>query len=107
MIHTKMLNADMMRKYKTWCQHDYHHRWHGCWVAYPYPIDGCVLVRLKDYNQQGMQYNCFINCKVDEYWTAAAPWLLNGNNNGPLLLANQRNNVKTKSSEICLYQVIL
>jgi len=67
----------MTGKYKTWCQHDYHQKWRGCWVAYPYPMDeqGHTLVGPKEHNEQGRFYNCFINCIVDEYQKSAAVML--------------------------------
>jgi hypothetical protein len=64
MVHTKTLGADMTGGYKQRCRHDHQKKWQACWVAYPYPDDA----NAKAYDEQGMEFNCQINKRVDQFW---------------------------------------
>lgn len=64
MVHTKTLGADSTGGYKKRCRHDHDKKWQPCWVAYPYPEGENV----ETHNADGMQYNCQINKRVDEFW---------------------------------------
>ena len=69
MIHTKSLKADMTARYKTRCRHDWQKKWQGCWVAVPYPSNvSATDVHKPEYDIDGMEYNCYINERVDNYW---------------------------------------
>jgi hypothetical protein len=66
MIHTKTLKRDMTSGYAEKCRFDWGRKWMGCMVAYPWPNN---VTRKKDaHNADGMEYNCFINENVDNYW---------------------------------------
>jgi hypothetical protein len=68
MIHTKHLSAEMTDNYKNRCRFDYEKKWQGCWVAFPWPeSNGSRIVKVT-HNDDGMEYNCWINKKVDEFW---------------------------------------
>lgn len=74
MVHTKTILKDMTKGYKKQCHKDYKKKWQGCWVAVPWPSnDKKDISKLKqnkqEYNPQSeLDYNCFINKKVDSYW---------------------------------------
>jgi hypothetical protein len=67
MVHTKSLGTDMTADYKKRCRYDYAKKWHGCWVAYPWP-SGSDTHEKNAHDENGMEYNCHINQRVDEYW---------------------------------------
>lgn len=64
MVHTKILKRDMTSGFKSRCRFDYEKKWQGCWVAYPWPNPKTTAT----FNEEGMEFNCYINQKVDEYW---------------------------------------
>jgi hypothetical protein len=66
MVHTKTIKRDMTSAYDKKCRFDWSRKWMGCWVAYPWPNN---TARKKDaHDADGMEYNCFINESVDNYW---------------------------------------
>jgi hypothetical protein len=65
MVHTKTIQKDMTNKYETKCRNDYEKKWQGCWVANPWPEAKTQEVKE---DADGMEYNCFINQKVEDYW---------------------------------------
>lgn len=65
MVHTKTTPKDMTNFYEKKCRNDYGKKWQGCWVAYPWPNDKKQDV-VED--ADGMEYNCFINRKVENEW---------------------------------------
>jgi hypothetical protein len=67
MVHTKSIQKDLTAGYKTHCRLDYPKKWQGCWVAYPWP-DGVESKDKDAQDEDGMQYNCYINKKVDDFW---------------------------------------
>lgn len=64
MVHTKTIMRDMTISYKSHCRHDYEKKWKGCWVAYPFPSSR----DRSGYDADGMDYNCYINERVEKYW---------------------------------------
>lgn len=66
MVHTKSLQRDMTAGYKSTCRFDYAKKWQGCWVAYPWP-EGLKQTK-EAHDKDGMEYNCYINQKVDDVW---------------------------------------
>ena len=65
LVHTKSIPKDMTNFYNTRCRNDYGKKWQGCWVGYPWPND--VKGKIVE-DENGMEYNCFINRKVEDYW---------------------------------------
>jgi hypothetical protein len=65
LIHAKTIKKDMTPMYEKRCRSDYEKKWQGCWVAVPWPND---KEEKPNEDANGMEYNCFINRKVDEYW---------------------------------------
>eukprot|EP00977_Amphora_coffeiformis_P000824 scaffold175_cov177-Amphora_coffeaeformis.AAC.26 len=65
LVHTKTVPRDMTNFYETRCRNDYEKKWQGCWVAYPWPND---RKQAKVENADGMDFNCFINRKVESVW---------------------------------------
>jgi hypothetical protein len=68
MVHAKSLGRDMTADYKERCRNDYKKKWQGCWVAYPWPSVYNNTKEKTAYNEDGMDYNCHINSRVEEYW---------------------------------------
>lgn len=64
MIHSKSIKKDMTNGYQTRCRFDYEKKWQGCWVGVPHPKEPTE----HEYDEDGLEYNCFINEKVDNYW---------------------------------------
>jgi hypothetical protein len=64
MIHAKA--GDTSRNYKISCRFDYEKKWKGCMVGYPWPSDNNI--NKATYDENGMDYNCFVNTKVEQYW---------------------------------------
>jgi hypothetical protein len=64
MVHAKSLGKDMTHSYKSRCRYDYAKKWQGCWVAYPWPVNKTTVA----HDDEGMEYNCHINDKVENYW---------------------------------------
>jgi hypothetical protein len=67
MVHTKSLGRDMTHSYKSRCRYDYAKKWQGCWVAYPWPKGADTSVK-NAHDDEGMEYNCHVNYKVEDYW---------------------------------------
>jgi len=65
LVHTKTIVKDMTNFYDLRCRNDYEKKWQGCWVAYPWPNDKKQAIVE---NEDGMEYNCFINRKVENVW---------------------------------------
>jgi hypothetical protein len=66
MVHTKTIKKAMTSGYDKKCRFDFSRKWKGCWVGYPWPN---ITARIKDaHDAGGMEYNCFINESVDNYW---------------------------------------
>jgi hypothetical protein len=67
MVHTKSVDEGMTNNYKKFCRYDYEKKWRGCHVAFPFPknTDGNLD---KPHNVDGMEYNCHINEKVEQFW---------------------------------------
>ena len=69
MVHTKSLERDMTARYETRCRHDWDKKWQGCWVAFPFPPNVTNSDTLeKNYGADGMEYNCYINDRVENHW---------------------------------------
>lgn len=65
LVHTKTITKDMTNFYQTRCRNDYGKKWQGCHVAFPWP-NGKKQEPVED--ADGMEYNCFINPVVENYW---------------------------------------
>jgi hypothetical protein len=66
MVHTKTIKRDMTNNYAKGCRFDNKKKWKGCWVAYPWP--NSTAGEKDAHDADGMEYNCFINENVDNYW---------------------------------------
>jgi hypothetical protein len=65
MVHTKTLGSDMTSNYLDTCRYNYTKKWQGCWVAYPWPD---TTQQEEKHDENGMEYNCYINQQVDDNW---------------------------------------
>jgi hypothetical protein len=65
MVHTKGADSTLTRNYKKRCNYQFDLKWRGCYVGFPWPNDTDVPGA---HDEEGMEYNCFINRKVENYW---------------------------------------
>ena len=65
MVHTKSIDREMTYNYDAGCKHNRTKGWKPCWVAYPWPIDS---TNNDKFDQNDMEYNCYVNQKVEDYW---------------------------------------
>jgi hypothetical protein len=67
MVHTKSINAEATNRFKKRCRYDATKKFEECWVASPWP--GGEQSSTVTYDQAtGLNYNCFVNTKVEDYW---------------------------------------
>jgi hypothetical protein len=74
MIHTKGIDSTLSANWKKRCRGDFKKKWLGCQVGFPWPNNTKVLVvegeggGAHHDDENGMEYNCFLNNKVEDYW---------------------------------------
>lgn len=69
MVHAKTTESIMTRNYKTKCRFDFEKKWQGCYVAVPWPANMTSSSKEDDaHDENGLQYNCWINKRVDDYY---------------------------------------
>jgi hypothetical protein len=69
MVHTKSLGREMTFNFNTTCRYDREKKWQQCWVAYPWPVAlNNSVMKEETHDENGMEYNCFINQKVEKFW---------------------------------------
>ena len=69
MIDTKTL--DFGQTGVNRCRVDSKRKWLGCFIGFPWPNNTKVEEEedaARRYDENGMQYNCFVNDKVENYW---------------------------------------
>jgi hypothetical protein len=65
MIHAKTADAKLTSNYENRCHFEFEMKGRGCYVGYPWPNDTEVP---GTHDETGMEYNCFRNRKVENYW---------------------------------------
>jgi hypothetical protein len=70
MIHTKRLDFGQTMAWRNRCRMDSKRKWLGCFIGFPWPNNTKVEEeeRVARYDENGMEYNCFVNDKVENYW---------------------------------------
>ncbi|KAL7560301.1 hypothetical protein ACA910_005203 [Epithemia clementina (nom. ined.)] len=89
MVHTKTVKLDQTKSYLTRCLHNYTRKWQGCFVGYPWPQHILEQQQQEEPShyahstkkkkkpppkeqtydpQTGMEYNCFMNTRLETYW---------------------------------------
>jgi hypothetical protein len=82
MVHAKETDAKLTRNYRKRCHHEFDSKWRGCYVGYAWPSNSTSPITNDEqddgglevpnlpalYNEDGMEYNCFVNDKVEHYW---------------------------------------
>ena len=70
MVHAKTTESITTKGYQTRCRFDYEKKWLGCYVAVPWPsnITSNKVTEEDANDENGMQYNCWINKRVDDYF---------------------------------------
>lgn len=67
MLHTKTTTPEQTTRWKRRCHYQFEKKWRGCYVGFPWPNG----VEDKENNHQpedGMEYNCFINQRINNFW---------------------------------------
>lgn len=65
MIHTKLTDEKLTHNYRKRCHFEFDKKWRGCYVGFGWPNDTEVPGA---HDADGMEYNCFANRKVENYW---------------------------------------
>jgi hypothetical protein len=68
MVHTKSLGREMTFNFNTTCRFDREKKWQPCWVAFPWPDEQRSTETNETHDEDGMEYNCYINQRVENYW---------------------------------------
>jgi hypothetical protein len=73
MIHTKGADEKLTDNYQNRCHFEFDKKWRGCYVGFPWPND---TEAPGAHDENGMEYNCFINRRVENYWLPRLRYLL-------------------------------
>jgi hypothetical protein len=65
MIHAKRTDEKLTHNYRKRCNFDSDKKWRGCFVGFGWPNETEVPGA---HDADGMEYNCFTNRKVENYW---------------------------------------
>jgi hypothetical protein len=68
MIHTKDIDFSSTKSWKSRCRGDFKKKWQGCNVGIPWPNNTKVVEGGAHDDGNGIEYNCFLNNKVEDYW---------------------------------------
>lgn len=67
MVHTKSIDAGATNHFQKSCRYDTQKKWQECRVAVPWPNGTIDAVQTYD-EDSGLNYNCLVNAKVEDYW---------------------------------------
>ena len=65
MIHAKTTDWILSSNYRSRCHYQFEKKWRGCFVGFPWPNNTMITGA---HDADGMEYNCFVNYKVRDYW---------------------------------------
>lgn len=68
MVHAKTTESVTTRGFSKKCRYDYEKKWQGCFVAYPWPSNSTNTNEKNAHDKDGMEYNCWINDRVEDYY---------------------------------------
>ena len=63
MIHSKAVARQDTAAWEKNCRHG-EHGFDQCRIGFPWPEDGSN----RTYDDEGWEYNCYVNPKVESYW---------------------------------------
>jgi len=66
MLHTKTTQKEQTARWAQRCHYQFEKKWRGCSVGFAWPNNTEDLAN--DHNKDGMQYNCFTNDNIENYW---------------------------------------
>jgi hypothetical protein len=68
MLHAKKTTTkEQTCKWQDRCHYQFKKKWRGCYVGFPWP-KGKEDMTNNHRREDGMEYNCFRNERIDEYW---------------------------------------
>jgi hypothetical protein len=67
MLHTKTTTAEQTTRWKKRCHYQFDKKWRGCYVGFAWP-DNKEDPAHAHREEDGYEYNCFRNERVDNYW---------------------------------------
>ena len=67
MIHTKSLDFGQTLNWKNRCRFNFKKKFLGCFIGFPWPFNKQNEEKGHD-PLTGLEYNCFVNEKVDRFW---------------------------------------
>ena len=67
MVHAKATSAKQSSNWINRCHYHFEKKWRGCFVGFPWP-NGTEVEGDGGHRENGMEYNCFENYKITNYW---------------------------------------
>jgi hypothetical protein len=66
MLHTKTTTPEQTTRWKKRCHYQFEKKWRGCYVGFAWPKG--IEDKENNHNEEGMEYNCFVNPRIENYW---------------------------------------
>ena len=67
MLHAKTTLPQQTSNFKNRCHYQFEKKWRGCYVGFPWP-NGKEEKGERGHREDGMEYNCFENYNITNYW---------------------------------------
>jgi hypothetical protein len=67
LLHTKTTSPQQTSHWNTRCHYQFEKKWRGCYIGFPWP-DGKEDPMKNHREADGMEYNCFVNERIENYW---------------------------------------
>jgi hypothetical protein len=67
MLHAKTTTKEQTSNWQDRCHYQFKKKWRGCYLGFPWP-EGKEDLANNHRAQDGLEYNCFRNEKIDSYW---------------------------------------
>jgi hypothetical protein len=67
MLHTKTTTDEQTSRWRKRCNFEFKKKWRGCYIGFPWP-DGIERNGTLSHDETGLEYNCFPNEKITNYW---------------------------------------
>ena len=89
MIHTKRSDKSVTSNWESECHYQYDQKWRGCYIGFAWPSGtNSTNFNTTEHNEDGMEFNCYVNEKVESYWVPRLRLALNGTVSKGHLLEN-------------------
>lgn len=66
MLHTKTTTPEQTSRWTKRCHFEFDKKWRGCYVGFAWPNG--KEDKDNSHNEQGYEYNCFVNDRIETYW---------------------------------------